>query len=129
MRAKIMSEDKKLDFSLPERAPAAAVRSGAATWLVVVLLLLVGANLYLSWNARSGAGEPVRTNERLPADKLKKLALKLEKQGLSGAAAATWLEYLNTAEDVLAAGKGPGSEKLDGFLENTAIFQLLLEAL
>ena len=36
---------------------------------------------------------------------------------------------LNTAEDVLAAGAGPGSEKLEGFLDNTAIFRLLREAL
>jgi alkaline phosphatase len=36
---------------------------------------------------------------------------------------------LNTAEDVLAIGAGPGSEKLHGFLDNTAIFTLLKEAL
>ncbi|HEX8296473.1 MAG TPA: alkaline phosphatase, partial [Chthoniobacteraceae bacterium] len=36
---------------------------------------------------------------------------------------------LNTAEDVLAVGVGPGSEKLRGFLENTAVFRLLKEAL
>lgn len=36
---------------------------------------------------------------------------------------------LNTAEDVLAVATGPGSENLRGFLENTAIFRLLQEAL
>lgn len=36
---------------------------------------------------------------------------------------------LNTAEDVLAAGTGPGSENLRGFLDNTAVFRLLKEAL
>ena len=36
---------------------------------------------------------------------------------------------LNTAEDVLAVGKGPGAEKLRGFLDNTAIFRLLKDAL
>ncbi|MES2568715.1 MAG: alkaline phosphatase, partial [Verrucomicrobiota bacterium] len=36
---------------------------------------------------------------------------------------------LNTAEDVIAIGKGDGSEKLHGFLDNTAIFKLLKEAL
>ncbi len=36
---------------------------------------------------------------------------------------------LNTAEDVIAAAKGPGAEKFHGFLENTAIFDLLRDAL
>jgi alkaline phosphatase len=36
---------------------------------------------------------------------------------------------LNTAEDVLAVGRGPGSEKLHGFMDNTAIFRLLRDAL
>jgi alkaline phosphatase len=36
---------------------------------------------------------------------------------------------LNTAEDVIAIGQGPGSEKLHGFLDNTDIFQLLKDAL
>ncbi|HYR59666.1 MAG TPA: alkaline phosphatase [Chthoniobacteraceae bacterium] len=36
---------------------------------------------------------------------------------------------LNTAEDVIAIGKGPGSDKLRGFMENTEIFRLLKDAL
>jgi alkaline phosphatase len=36
---------------------------------------------------------------------------------------------LNTAEDVVLAAKGPGAEVFHGFLENTAIFELLLDAL
>jgi alkaline phosphatase len=36
---------------------------------------------------------------------------------------------LNTAEDVLLAAKGPGAEAFHGFLENTAIFELLRDAL
>ena len=36
---------------------------------------------------------------------------------------------LNTAEDVIAIGRGEGSEKLRGFLDNTAIFQILRDAL
>jgi alkaline phosphatase len=36
---------------------------------------------------------------------------------------------LNTAEDVLAVGKGPGAEKLRGFMDNTGIFRLLKNAL
>lgn len=36
---------------------------------------------------------------------------------------------LNTAQDVLAIGKGDGAEKLRGFIDNTAIFQILRDAL
>jgi alkaline phosphatase len=36
---------------------------------------------------------------------------------------------LNVAEDVLAVGQGPGSEKLRGFMDNTGIFQIINDAL
>ncbi len=36
---------------------------------------------------------------------------------------------LNNAEDVIAAGRGSGSEKLRGFMDNTAIFRILKGAL
>jgi alkaline phosphatase len=36
---------------------------------------------------------------------------------------------LNTAEDMIAVGRGPGAERLTGFLENTVIFSILKEAL
>jgi alkaline phosphatase len=36
---------------------------------------------------------------------------------------------LNTAEDVIAVGRGAGAEKLHGFLDNTAIFGILKDAL
>ena len=36
---------------------------------------------------------------------------------------------LNTAEDVIAVGRGAGSEKLQGFMENTAVFELIREEL
>ncbi len=36
---------------------------------------------------------------------------------------------LNTAEDVVAAARGPGAEKLHGFMDHTSIFDLLRDAL
>ncbi len=36
---------------------------------------------------------------------------------------------LNTAEDMIGVGIGPGSERLRGFLDNTAIFDILNDAL
>jgi alkaline phosphatase len=34
-----------------------------------------------------------------------------------------------TVTDVLAAGRGPGSEALHGFVENTTIFQIIRDQL
>lgn len=36
---------------------------------------------------------------------------------------------LNTAEDMLGLGRGPGSERLNGFLDNTVVFSILRSAL
>lgn len=36
---------------------------------------------------------------------------------------------LNSAEDVLAAGRGDGAEKLHGYIDNTVIFEILRDAL
>jgi alkaline phosphatase len=36
---------------------------------------------------------------------------------------------INTASDVIAVGRGPGSEKLRGFMENTKVFEILKEKL
>ena len=44
-------------------------------------------------------------------------------------AAFQTVSALNTAEDVLAIGRGDGAQKLHGFLDNTAIFQILRDAL
>ena len=44
-------------------------------------------------------------------------------------AAFQTVSALNTAEDVIAAAKGPGAEKFHGFLDSTAIFDLLRDAL
>ena len=69
--------------------------------LMFVALILVGANLYLTWKGGGVPGSAGAADERggLPAGDLKKLALKLEKQGLSNAAAGVWKEYLDASGD------------------------------
>ena len=44
-------------------------------------------------------------------------------------AAAFFPSALNNAEDVLALGQGPGSEKLQGVQDNTVIYQIIKDAL
>ena len=91
------NEAKKLDFSLPESAGSAPARrsGGGMVFLLLILVLLVGANLYLTWS-RPGSGPSAAgaAEGDLPASDLKDLALKLEKQGLGNAAATAWKEYL-----------------------------------
>lgn len=94
-------KDKKLDFSLPERSPVQVVAKGGggfSIWLLV-LIALVGANLYLTWKrGPQGEAQTASVQGGLPADDLKQLALKLEKQGLSRAAAGVWKEYLASTD-------------------------------
>jgi tetratricopeptide (TPR) repeat protein len=63
--------------------------------LIVACAILVLQVVAMMGGNRSGRG--------LPADRLESLALKLEKQGLSGAAARAWEEYIEVA--------GPRAEK------------------
>jgi alkaline phosphatase len=44
-------------------------------------------------------------------------------------ASLAWPSALSTAEDMLGLGRGPGSERLSGFLDNTVIFSILKDAL
>jgi len=89
------NEAKKLDFSLPESAGSAPARRSGGGMVFLLLILLVGANLYLTWS-RPGSGPSAAgaAEGDLPASDLKDLALKLEKQGLGNAAATAWKEYL-----------------------------------
>lgn len=96
-----MSEDtsKKLDFSLPDQPQAKPARSGGVGVLLVVLILLVGGNLFLTWSRGGGGVSPAaEAGDGLDAAALKQLALKLEKQGLGRAAAGAWGEYLEAPD-------------------------------
>jgi len=88
--------DQKLDFSLPGdagRVRAPRVRSGLL-WCIVLLQVAALALLVLG---RQG-GVSVDRGEELSADQLRDLAQRLEKQGLAGAAAGTWQEYLRVRQ-------------------------------
>jgi parvulin-like peptidyl-prolyl isomerase len=95
-----MSEDsdKKLDFSLPARAPTPSPNSGRSNLVLFLLLILVGGNLYLTWRGPEASPQAAGKDGGLATEELKQLALKMEKQGLSRAAAGAWKEYLASAE-------------------------------
>ncbi len=95
-----MSEqpEKKLDFSLPEGPAGRPPRRGVTAFLVAVVLVLVGANLYLTLRKPAAPPAPAAPPGGLPAGAVKQLALKLEKQGVHEPAAGAWKEYLAGAK-------------------------------
>jgi alkaline phosphatase len=66
---------------------------------------------YLSWASGPNGPQPASTAPR------KEPASVLFSYGLE------------TAEDMIGLGRGPGSERLSGFMENTVIFKIILDAL
>ena len=91
--------NQTLNFDLPDSHPSG--KNHLPAWLPLLLVLLTAAvcvNIFISFT-RSGALQASATSENgvLPAQEQKNLALKLEKQGLSHAAALAWEQYLAVA--------------------------------
>jgi len=89
-----------LNFSLPQILPSKkvglALTSQQIMWGIATLAAL---NLIVTIASRPGAPvKPVATPDgSLDAESLKKLALKMEQQGLTDAATGAWMEYLAAA--------------------------------
>ncbi len=87
---------EKLDFSLPEKEPRGSVVGTLTVLLLVLLVALAGANLVV---ALSGRKLPSPTPAgALSTEQVKALAAKLAQRNLYQQAAATWQDYLATAE-------------------------------
>lgn len=92
---------------------------------------LLGSNAagypYLTWatgpNGPAPASPQTRPAASTPADAPSAAQVKTEPAAFQTPSA------LNNAEDVLAIGQGVGAEKVRGFLDNTAIFEIVREAL
>ena len=84
----------ELDLSVPGPAQRPSRRHGgrALPWLLLIAVLV---NIALSWHVlRAIPDTAAARGPALAADAQKKLALKLEKQGLAGVAAGAWERYL-----------------------------------
>jgi alkaline phosphatase len=83
---------------------------------------------YLTW--ATGPNGPAPATQALPAASGEATPAPTQApRAKSEPAAFLAPSGLNNAEDVVAAGKGAGSQKLHGFMESTAIFELLKDAL
>lgn len=86
---------EQLDFSLPQRKAASPGPSKVLVVLLVLILAAVAVDLFLS-----ARGTPSTVTSDIPGlspEAQKDLALRLEKQGLTGQAATAWREYLEMA--------------------------------
>ena len=85
--------EEKLDFSLPEKKHSNA----AASWIVIVLLLiltaLTAANLILRPSGPAKAGDEAGSS--LSSEQVKQLAGKLAQRNLHARAAEVWRDYLS----------------------------------
>jgi len=88
---------EKLKFEVPKKSETAARVPGIVT-LILVLVLIIGIlnAVLLVW--KSGTETITTPAGGLSATALKDLALKLEKQKLTKAAASVWNEYLDRAQ-------------------------------
>jgi len=89
-----MADELKLE--VPERVRRAPGRGGGVAALLVLLVILASINIAIEFvgpvaGAPEGAGG-------VPAERRRDLALKLEKQGLTDAAASAWEEYLSGSD-------------------------------
>ncbi|RFC48635.1 MAG: PPIC-type PPIASE domain-containing protein [Verrucomicrobia bacterium] len=88
-----------LNFSLPELPRSTKAMPPSSQMLLAAVAILTGLNLLLTLlpsRPATSDGSHAETGQ-LPTQDLKKLALKLEQQGLTQAATGAWMEYLAAA--------------------------------
>ncbi|PIP37924.1 MAG: hypothetical protein COX19_15390 [Desulfobacterales bacterium CG23_combo_of_CG06-09_8_20_14_all_51_8] len=91
-----MPEDtmKKLNFEVPaKQADPGHRQTTLLTGLLILILLGVGADIWISLNPK-GTKIPGYDGVAADSEQLKKIALKLEKSGLSISSASAWKEYM-----------------------------------
>ena len=94
-----------LNLSLPKREAPRQRPLRTLHVLLVCVLLIVLIDLAATWARRGGTPRIERTPSALSAERLKQLALKLEKQGLNEGAAAAWRDYLAAPVDAAEAAR------------------------
>ena len=86
---------EKLDFSLPQKKAQSSATGMLVVFLLIVLVILAGANLFVALSGRKPAAI---AGGVLSADQVKDLASKLAQRNLYQQAAAAWQDYLASAQ-------------------------------
>jgi peptidyl-prolyl cis-trans isomerase C len=90
---------EKLNFTLPEKRPRGSMAGTLMVLLLIVLVALVGTNLYVTLSGKEP--EPVAVGS-LSVEQAKDLAGKLAQRGLYQQAAIAWQDYLAAAQPAAA---------------------------
>jgi len=89
---------QQLNFELPpKKANAAYYQSKPVIWLLLLIFIAVSVNIVISIK-KPDLLTPQQDSSGLTADKQKKLALKLERQGLYTSSARAWKQYISKTD-------------------------------
>jgi len=87
---------EKLEFSLPQKKPRSSAAGALTVLLLAALVILMAINLVVTLPSRRGGSSA--TTQGLSTEQVKDLASKLAQRNLYEQAAATWQDYLTTAQ-------------------------------
>lgn len=88
---------QNLNFELPaQHTSARHSQSKTVIWILLLIFIAVSVNIFISLK-KTDLLPSHHSRAELNADQQKKLALKLESQGLSASSAIAWKEYLDKA--------------------------------
>jgi hypothetical protein len=86
---------KRLNFELPSNETNTGNhQSKTVIWILLLIFIAISVNIFISLK-KTNLLPSHHSRAELNADQQKKLALKLESQGLSASSAIAWKEYLN----------------------------------
>ena len=116
--------EEKLDFSLPEKNQGA----GAASWIVIILLLILTA--LTAANLAFRPAGPARTGDTsdsfLSSEQTKELAGKLAQRNLHVRAAQVWQDYLSVG-DLSGAEQAKTMFRIATLLEKAGLYDQAIE--
>ncbi len=114
---------EKLDFTLPEKKARGSAAGVLTVLLLVVLVVLAGANLYL---ARSEHKPESAAVAGLSVEQVKELAGKLAQRDLYQQAATAWQDYL-AATQLAGAERARIHFQIGGLLEKAGLYADAIE--
>ena len=109
---------EKLNFTLPEKKPKGSAGGALTMLLSIVLVALVGANLYITLSEEKPQSARVGS---LSVEQAREMAGKLAQRGLYRQAAAAWQDYLAAAQPT-DAQRAQIHFQIGGLLEKAGLY-------
>ncbi len=109
---------EKLNFTLPEKKPKGSAAGALTVLLLIVLVALVGTNLYVTLSGKKPQSPRVGS---LSVEQAREMAGKLAQRGLYRQAAAAWQDYLAAAQPT-DAQRAQIHFQIGGLLEKAGLY-------